>query len=129
MIRTVGFFLELSPGWHLLTDGSIRNAVKSEGEPDEKRIISYLINGTGLWSETSAGPDVLDPDAPDMTGVGSLRTDGLWIWREDLHYYVAMYHVSLSNEFLAHVRSMKYTAPAVPASRLIDISKELGILQ
>ncbi|WP_424854259.1 hypothetical protein [Streptomyces sp. SAI-170] len=44
-------------------DGSIRDAVRPAGEPDERRIVEYLGQGTGLWSEMSAGPDVLDPEA------------------------------------------------------------------
>ncbi|OSP38959.1 hypothetical protein B7767_34455 [Streptomyces sp. 13-12-16] len=76
----------------------------------------------------SAGPDVLDPDAPNMTGIGSLITDGTWLWREDLSYYIAKYHVSLPNDFLERIRSLDYTAPTVLESRLIEISTEdLGI--
>lgn len=124
MIRPIGFFTELSPGWGLPEDGSIKDAVRPTGEPDEQNILEYLRNGTEIWSEMSAGPDVLDPEAPNMTGIGSLVTDGTWLWREDLPHYVAKYHVSLSREFLEHVRSLKYTAPAVSESRLIEISTE-----
>ncbi|MFE9772287.1 hypothetical protein ACFYOV_11540 [Streptomyces sp. NPDC005931] len=128
MIRPLGFFTELSPGWGLPEDGSIRDAVRPAGEPDEQNILEYLRNGTEIWSETSAGPDVLDPEASTMTGIGSLITDGTWLWREDLPYYVATYHVLLATEFLEHVRSLNYSAPAVPESRLIEISTEdLGI--
>ncbi|WP_309062143.1 hypothetical protein [Streptomyces sp.] len=124
MIRPIGFFTELSPGWGLPEDGSIKDAVRPTGEPDEQNILEYLRNGTEIWSEMSAGPDVLDPEAPNMTGIGSLVTDGTWLWREDLPHYVAKYHVSLPREFLEHVRSLKYTAPAVSESRLIEISTE-----
>lgn len=128
MVRPVGFFRELSPGWGLPTDGSIKDAVRSEGELDEDGILAYLSNGTGIWSETSAGPDVLDPEAPDMVGIGSLRTDGTWIWRDDLHYYVSKYHLSLPSAFLAHIRKNEYTTPPVPVSRLIEIAtQDLGI--
>ncbi|WP_245236998.1 hypothetical protein RFN58_25005 [Streptomyces iakyrus] len=128
MIRPVGFFSELSPGWGLAETGSIRNAVRPLGEPDEKNILDYLRSGTGIWSEMSAGPDVLDPYAPEMTGIGSLYTDGTWLWREDLTYYVATYHVALPNEFVEHIRTLKYKAPVVSESRLVDIAKnDLGI--
>jgi hypothetical protein len=128
MIRPVGFFTELSPGWGLPGNGSIKDAVRPSGDPDERRILDYLRSGTEIWSEMSAGPDVLDPDAPNMTGIGSLITDGTWLWREDLPYYIAKYHVFLPNEFLEHIRSLDYTAPTVLESRLIEISTEdLGI--
>ncbi|MDK1347442.1 hypothetical protein QNO09_29915 [Streptomyces sp. 378] len=128
MIRPVGFFSELSPGWRLAETGSIKDAVRPSGEPDENGILEYLRHGTGIWSEMSAGPDVLDPDAPDMTGVGSLYTDGTWLWREDLHYYVTTYHLSLPDDFLRHIRALNYKTPPVPESRLIDIAtNDLGI--
>lgn len=128
MIRPVGFFTELSPGWGLPEDGSIKDAVRSSGEPDERRILGYLRSGTEIWSEMSAGPDVLAPEAPNMTGIGSLITDGTWLWRDDLPYYIARYHVSLPDRFLERIRSLNYVAPTVPENRLIEISTEdLGI--
>jgi hypothetical protein len=128
MIRPVGFFTELSPGWGLAETGSIKDAVRPSGEPDETSILEYLRNGTGIWSEMSAGPDVLDPEAPDLTGIGSLYTDGTWLWREDLPHYVAKYHVSLPYEFIEHIRDLDYKAPSVAETRLIDIAtQDLGI--
>ncbi|GAA3496091.1 hypothetical protein GCM10019016_031920 [Streptomyces prasinosporus] len=123
-MRPAGFFTELSPGWGLPEDGSIKDAVRPTGEPDERNILEYLRNGTEIRSEMSAGPDVLDPEAPGMTGIGSLLTDGTWLWRQDLPHYPAKYHVSLPGEFLEHARSLKHTTPAVPESRLIEISTE-----
>ncbi|MFE9027592.1 hypothetical protein ACFYOA_15185 [Streptomyces iakyrus] len=106
----------------------MRDAVRPSGEPDESSILDYLRSGTGIWSEMSAGPDVLDPDAPDMTGIGSLYTDGTWLWREDLTYDVATYHVALPNEFVEHIRTLEYRAPVVSESRLVDIAEnDLGI--
>lgn len=129
MINPVGFFSELAPGWGLAESGSIKDAVRPSGEPDEPRILEYLRGGTGIWSETSAGPDVLDPEAPDLTGIGSLFTDGTWIWREDLPHYVAKYHVLLPGDFIEHIRALDYKAPPVPETKLIDIAtRDLGIV-
>jgi hypothetical protein len=109
-------------------DGSIREAVRPFGEPDEQGILEYVRSGTAIWSEMSAGPDVLNPEAPGMPDVGSLATDGTWLWREDLPYYIATYHVMLPGDFLEHVRSLHHTAPKPPESRLIEIPVEdLGI--
>lgn len=127
-VRSVGFYAELSPGWGMPVDGSIRDAVRSAGEPDEGRIVEYLRRGTGLWSEMSAGPDVLDPEGPVLTGTGSLRTDGTWLWREDLRYYLSTYHLALPAEFLAHVRRLGYAPPPVAEARLTEIvTRDLGI--
>ncbi|MFI9616043.1 hypothetical protein ACIHCM_30920 [Streptomyces sp. NPDC052023] len=128
MIRTLGFFSELHPGWGLPPDGSIRDAVGTTGDPDEASIVAYLRGGTGIWSEMGAEPDVLDPVGPSLTGAASLYTDGEWIWREDLIYYVVKYHVTLPEDFLSHVRARDYMPRKVPERRLIAIaSTGLGI--
>jgi hypothetical protein len=128
MIRPVGFFSELSPGWGLPLDGSIKDVVNPTGEPDESKIIAYLRNGAGIWSEMSAGPDVLDPEAPDIPGIGSLYTDGTWLWRQDLAYYLGKYHVSLPAEFVTHVRNSHHEVPQVAESRLMEIlTQDLGM--
>jgi hypothetical protein len=128
MIRSVGFFSELSPGWGFPLDGSIKDFVNPAGEPDEPEMIAYLRNGVGIWSEMSAGPDVLDPEAPDLLGIGSLYTDGTWFWRHDLAYYLGKYHVSLPAEFVNHVRESHHEVPKVPESRLVEIlTQDLGM--
>lgn len=72
--------------------------------------------------------DVLDPDGPTLVGNGSLHTDGTWLWREGLSYYVAKYHLALPREFVAHVRRLKYSPPQVPENRLVEIlTRDLGI--
>ncbi|CAL9554307.1 hypothetical protein [Streptomyces sp. enrichment culture] len=128
MIRPVGFYSELAPGWGLPDSGSIRDAARPSGETDEAGIVSYLMNGTEIWSEMSAGPDVLDPDGPLLTGIGSLYTDGEWIWRGDLSHYVSNHHVALPAQFVEQVRGSNYAPPKVPDSRLFVIATEdLGL--
>ncbi|MFJ7786642.1 MULTISPECIES: hypothetical protein [Streptomyces] len=124
MINPVGFFSELNPGWGLPESGSIRDAVRSSGETDEAEIVSYLLHGTEIWSEMSAGPDVLDPEGQLLTGIGSLRTDGEWIWRGDLSHYVSRHHVALPDQFVTHIRDSHYSPPKVPESRLVAIATE-----
>ncbi|MER7317753.1 hypothetical protein OHB37_18410 [Streptomyces albidoflavus] len=127
-MNPVGFFSELSPGWGLPESGSIRDAVRSTGEADEAEIASYLLNGTEIWSEMSAGPDVLDTEGGLLTGIGSLYTDGEWIWRGDLSHYVSRHHVALPRQFLTHIREANHSPPKVPEKRLVTIATEdLGI--
>lgn len=128
MIRTVGFFSELAPGWGLPLHGFMRDSVNPTGEPDEAKIIAYLGNGAAIWSEMSAGPDVLDPEAPVRTGIGSLYTDGTWLWRQDLSHYLGKYHVSLPQDFVSHVRSARHQVPKVSERRLTEIlEQDLGL--
>jgi hypothetical protein len=128
MVRAVGFFSELSPGWGFPEEGLMSDAVRSDGDPDESDIVAYLRDGPEIWSEMSAGTDVLDPQGPTLVAIGSLHTDGSWLWRKDLPYYVAKYHLSLPVEFIAHVRGLEYKIPELPESRLIRIlAEDLGI--
>lgn len=128
MIRPVGFFSELGPGWGFPRAGFCGSPSIPCGEPDEAEIIGYLGRGAGIWAEMSAGPDVLDPEAPVLSGVGSLFTDGTWLWRQDLPYYLGTYHVTLPRDFLTHVRKARYRVPAVPETRLLEIlTRDLGI--
>ncbi|MGV9280248.1 hypothetical protein [Streptomyces sp. NPDC003730] len=75
-----------------------------------------------------AQADVLDPGGPILVSAGSLLTDGAWLWRDDLAYYVAEYHLALPGDFVARVRDLDHRSPEVPESRLVDIlTWDLGI--
>ncbi|OWA09301.1 hypothetical protein B9W62_16265 [Streptomyces sp. CS113] len=127
-VRAVGFFDELSPGWGFPTDGAIKDAVRSSANADEHRLVEYLRQGAGIWSEMGAQADVLDAEAPTLVSGGSLLTDGAWIWRDDLAYYVVRYHLALPGDFVAHVGEAGYSPPEVPESRLVEIlTRDLGI--
>ncbi|MFH8442598.1 hypothetical protein ACH4D3_15390 [Streptomyces sp. NPDC018026] len=127
-VRAVGFFDELAPGWGFPTDGTIRDAVRSSADTDEHRLVEYLRQGSGIWSEMGAQADVLDPEGPVLVSAGSLLTDGGWLWREDLAYYVGRYHLALPGDFVARVRELSHRPPEVPESRLVEIlTRDLGI--
>ncbi|MFE1586449.1 hypothetical protein ACFW6Q_12250 [Streptomyces sp. NPDC058737] len=127
-VRAVGFFDELSPGWGFPTEGTIEEAVGSAAAGDEHRLVEYLRQGSRIWSEMGAQTDVLDPEGPILVSTGSLLTDGVWLWREDLAYYVGRYHLALPGDFIAHARELDHRPPQVPESRLVDIlTGDLGI--
>ncbi|MFE5599922.1 hypothetical protein ACFQ8O_12120 [Streptomyces coelicoflavus] len=90
--------------------------------------MEHLRQGTGIWAEMGAQADVLDAEGPTLAGAGPLLTDGAWLWRDDLAYYVATYHLALSRDFRAHVRELGHRPPEVPESRLVDIlTRDLGV--
>ncbi|MFD8426770.1 hypothetical protein [Streptomyces coelicoflavus] len=63
-----------------------------------------------------------------MTGAGSLLTDGSWLWRDDLAYYVAAYHLALPEAFRAHAGELGHCPTEVPESRLVEIlTRDLGV--
>jgi len=55
-----------------------------------------------------------------FSGSLSVRTDGVWVWQDDLAHYVKDHNVALPQEFLTHIKSNNY---AVPSLISVDESK------
>ncbi|HEX3764094.1 MAG TPA: hypothetical protein VHW23_35615 [Kofleriaceae bacterium] len=71
---------------------------------------------------TRLGPvtDVLAPKG-DYICAPNIHTDGAYAWPEDLAYYVERYHVALPPEFLAHLATAKWKAPADVDTSTIEL--------
>ncbi|MEV7119208.1 hypothetical protein [Kitasatospora griseola] len=99
-------------------NGSIRDAVRPVGEPDEMDLVAYLDAGHVLIDVMEAGHDVITGSTHRHSpGCSSLVTDGEWLWRQDFPHYVETHHVSLPDAFLEHVRSLNYQIPAVTVAQ------------
>ena len=117
MLGLLGFYEELAkdPGQ---PNGSVRDAVRSAGEPDEAELVAYLDAGHVLIDVMESSPDAI-------TGVGhrhsrgcsSPVTDGVWLWRRDFPHYVETHHVLLPAAFLEHVRRLNYRMPALVSAQ------------
>jgi hypothetical protein len=57
--------------------------------------------------------------APSALGDRDL-TDGMWVWPEGLPHYVEVHSVRLPDEFIDHMRSLGWRAPAEPITRWVD---------
>ena len=82
---------------------SIRWVVRAHSAQDEAELLGYLEAGTISGDSLGSVPDVLGAEGTIVGDLG-LRTDGEWLWRSDLAYYVRYYHVELDPRFVAHVR-------------------------
>ncbi|WP_142212975.1 hypothetical protein [Streptomyces sp. SLBN-118] len=91
---------------------------------DESGILAYLSSGTEIFSAMGAERDVVTGDEW-IPGAGSLVTDGTWMWPIELHHYVKRYHAELPEDFLATMRSTRYTAPAVSRDRVEEIVRDV----
>jgi hypothetical protein len=120
--KHVGFFRELYDDEPRLP--SIREAIRPSPHPDEARIIAYLKAGVGLAGVGKYVGDVLNPAARFAISPG-LETDGVWLWRADLPYYVATYHVELPDEFVANMRQNGWSVPALSAAEKSRLSRQL----
>jgi hypothetical protein len=121
-MKTVGFYRELDPKSSFAT-GSIHDAVGEQARADEDRVVEYLESGYGIIDYTESGLDVLGSGAMNV-GCSSVISDGEWIWRQDLAFYVRRYHLALPEEFLDHVRSNGYTVPPENIPKLIERTQE-----
>ncbi len=117
-LTRVGFFRELKHG---LPDGpSLRESMRDKGKPGESRIAAYLRTAPIMFHSLGPVTDVFTPKG-DYICAPNVHTDGVYAWPEDLAYYVERYHVALPAEFLAHLASAKWTAPADVDTSTIEL--------
>ncbi|WP_063057418.1 hypothetical protein [Nocardia sienata] len=116
MLGLLGFYVELDD--HSGQSGSIHDAVRPVGEPDEADLVAYLEAGHVLIDVMESGRDVITGSShPHAPGCSSLVTDGTWLWRHDFPYYLETHHVSLPETFLDHVRSLNYQMPTIAVAQ------------
>jgi hypothetical protein len=120
--KWVGFYREL---YDDETDApSLRDAVRPTAHPDEPRIVAYLNAGVGLAGVGKYVGDVLNPGARFAVSP-DLLTDGVWLWRADLPYYVATYHVELPGEFVVHMRRNGWAIPVLGEAEEYRLGRQL----
>ncbi|MFE3633522.1 hypothetical protein [Streptomyces sp. NPDC059168] len=113
MLGLLGFYDELDDRSGQ-PNGSIRDAVRFVGEPDEADLVAYLDAGHVLIDVMEGGHDVITRSTHrHSSGCSSLVTDGSWLWRLDFPHYLETHHVSLPRTFLGHVRSLNYQMPTI----------------
>lgn len=78
----------------------------------DARVIAYLRKGAPLAASPGPVRDVLNPSR-GFAGTASVLTDGTWVWRDDLPYYVEHYAIALRDEFLRHVEQLGYVVPSL----------------
>jgi hypothetical protein len=120
-VLTAGMFVELGQTRHPEPAQSIADHIGAEPLEDVDLVTQYLDNGYVLIDMMDIQRDVLDPEQEILNG-SSILTDGDWLWRQDLSYYVRRYHVTLPPELLATVRERRYTMPSVEEKRLIALT-------
>lgn len=104
--------------------GSLRNFLGDAPLSDEEGLVRYLLAGHDLFSVMGSSEDVLGSGQTVMGG-DSLYSDGEWVWRGDLWFYVRTYHVALPDEFLERVRGFGYVMPEEDLPSLMGIAQEL----
>ncbi len=67
-------------------------------------IIDYLNNGIPVFDVMGVSIDPFDSNTV-ISGGPSLISDGYWIWRYDLAYFMEKYNLGLPDEFIIHAAS------------------------
>lgn len=126
MVDFIGFFSELKSGSSGVFRGSIMDSLRELPGSGEAELISYLKSGIPVVDMMESEVDVISGDR-HITGSSSLLTDGEWVWREDLRYYVGRYHVDLGEKFSDHARARRYKIREVSLSEIDSIIDEVKV--
>lgn len=111
---------------------SIRWAVRALPAQHDAQLLTYLDTGAVLEESPVIVPDVLGAEG-DVIGRLQLRTDGHWVWRSDLAFYVKHDHVAVDPRFLEHAGRRHWLCPS-PAPADIErlrraLMQRLGLYQ
>ncbi|MFD8823697.1 hypothetical protein ACFV1C_15200 [Streptomyces sp. NPDC059605] len=121
-MQIADFFQELWPPTFGTPRGSLRDFLAPDPYEDSERITGYLIGGYEVLSIMGSSKDVLGT-GKTVLGGDSVFSDGEWIWRGDLWFYVRTHHVELPEEFLAHIRQHDYQVPAKDQPRVVEVAR------
>ncbi|MFF5189745.1 hypothetical protein ACFY30_39275 [Streptomyces sp. NPDC000345] len=106
--------------------GSIQEFILDAAYDDEREIVGYLLAGHDLFSVMGSSEDVLG-SGQTVIGGDSIYSDGEWVWRGDLWFYVRNHHVALPDEFLERIRGLDYLMPPENLSSLMKIAKDIRV--
>jgi hypothetical protein len=120
-------FVELAQGQHPSPPARIVDSVGDGPLEDVASVLSYLQAGLPLIDMMDIENDVFDPERQIMNGA-TILTDGEWLWRQDLAYYVRYHDVLLPPDFLALIRSRDYLVPVVDEPVLVALAEEASRL-
>lgn len=78
--------------------------------PDREELARYLSGGKPIAS--IPGYYVVDPISFDgYSSMVSIRTDGVWLWRDDLGELLLKYRLTLPKDLLARIRARNHETP------------------
>ncbi len=116
-LNSIGFYREMSQGKE--TYPSIYDVVNKGNAALVENICSYLSNGTAVIVSPGVTMDAIDETA-GVAGTGSSYTDGIWLWPDDLIYYVRKYNIALPDDFINTMKVNNWHNPG----KDIDLSNE-----
>jgi len=121
-MRTLGLFRELEPKRPDVFRSSIIDAIRELPGRYDAEVARYLDSGIPLIDIMESTTDVIGGDAR-ISGGSSILTDGTWVWRQDLSFYVKKYHLELGRDFVEHAMKMNFAIPEPDYSSLLALAE------
>jgi len=124
--RWFGIWREYGPAYHECP--SARDFVDPEATAtyDKARLREYLSKAEVVAS-TSRHSFPCPFSGQRLTGSISFRTDGRWLWLDDLPDYVDNFDIALPSAFLKNIEQNDYTPPPVDPSVMKTLEWPPGI--
>lgn len=120
-MKFVGFFRELEHGSRQRLPSIIESRNRLSPE-NAAKVTAYLREGAWVAPIMEFVRDPFQPTVrklgvpmPGVPGGSSLISDGVWIWRLDLAYFVENYRIGLPTEFIEHALSFDITKIDIPS--------------
>lgn len=107
-VCTVGYYKEMPES--KAEAESILDFINKCNIEDIENICNYLDSGVALIVVPGVAEDVITPEKGNA-GVLSEYTDGTWLWRGDLSYYVRNYNLKLPDEFIETMKRNNWKVP------------------
>jgi hypothetical protein len=85
-----------------------------------ERLKDYICNGYVVAS-TSRNNFPSPFTGEGKTGSISFRTDGKWIWLDDIYEYIVKYHLVIPNIWYKEIKNKDFTLPILSEDQLADI--------
>jgi hypothetical protein len=91
---------------------------------ERDRLLAYLSKAPAALATASLDVDRVDPAEGRVVPMG-FRTDGVWLWSEELTYYLDRYGYAPPVELRRHIAGNDYQAPEVPMDVLLAAADSL----
>lgn len=88
-------------------------------------ILRFLQGGSLVLRAAGLAEDWLAPDRPRVVPIG-YRTDGTWLWSEELTHHVREHRVLPERDFLEHMRSHRFVAAPATDAAVAEAAELLG---
>lgn len=124
--RIIGYWKEEK---HYFENQNIRISLielkNKKAEYPKEKVIDYLKNGHYISGHRGYTKDLFD-ESKKTAGGKSEITDGMWVWTQDVIYYIENYNIGLPDEFLIHMEKNNYKVPKITEQIIYEIGEGLS---